>query len=112
MRTLRAVSTAYAVWYNCYTIMRFRFDARKSKALRANPRRGIGFEEAQEVFTHEYYLDRRADLSEQFRAIGWVATRLYTVIFEIREDQEGEYCHLMTLWKSTWEEQKLYEEIS
>jgi hypothetical protein len=28
--------------------MRCRFDARKSKKLRANPRRGIGFEEAQE----------------------------------------------------------------
>lgn len=32
-----------------------------------------------------------------------------TVIFEIREDNFGEYCHLVTLWRATREEQKLYE---
>lgn len=51
--------------------MRFRFDGRKSKRLRANPKRGIGFEEAQVVFAHPYYLDQRSDLPEQYRAIGW-----------------------------------------
>jgi len=41
------------LWYNCYTSMRFHFDPRKSRSLRRNPKRGIGFEEAQEVsFTH------------------------------------------------------------
>jgi uncharacterized protein len=92
--------------------MRVRFDGRKSKRLRANPRRGIGFEEAQEVFFHPYYLDQRSDLPEQYRAIGWVGERLYTVIFEMREDREGEYFHLVTLWKATREEQQLYEENS
>jgi uncharacterized DUF497 family protein len=92
--------------------MRFRFDTRKSKRLRANPRRGIGFEEAQEVFSHPYYLDQRSDLPEQYRAIGWVSSRLYTVIFETREDQEGEYFHLVTLWRATRQEQQLYEENS
>jgi hypothetical protein len=29
--------------------MRFQFDERKSVSLRANPKRGVGFEEAQEV---------------------------------------------------------------
>jgi len=38
--------------------MRFHFDIRKSKRLRTNPKRGIGFEEVQEVFAHPYYLDR------------------------------------------------------
>ena len=90
--------------------MRFRFDSRKSKRLRANPRRGIGFEEAQEVFAHPYYLDQRADLPEQYRAIGWVGGRLYAVIFEVREDETGEYFHLVTLWRATREEQQLYEE--
>jgi uncharacterized DUF497 family protein len=59
-----------------------------------------------------YYLDQRADLPEQYRAIGWVGTRLYTVIFEMREDSFGEYFHLVTLWKATREEQQLYEENS
>ena len=89
--------------------MRFKFDKKKSAALRRNPKRGIGFEEAQEIFHHPYYLDQRTDLSEQFRVIGWVGGRLFSVIVEIREDKGGEYCHLVTLWKATKEEQKLYE---
>jgi uncharacterized DUF497 family protein len=44
--------------------MRFDFDARKSERLRANTKRGIGFEEAQEIFEHPYYLDRRSDMPE------------------------------------------------
>jgi uncharacterized DUF497 family protein len=92
--------------------MRFHFDARKSGRLRANPKRGIGFEEVQEVFEHPYYLDRRSDFPEQFRAIGWVGERLFTVVFETREDKEGEYFHLVTLWRATKEERYLYEEHS
>jgi uncharacterized DUF497 family protein len=92
--------------------MRLDFDKRKSERLRANPKRSIGFEEAQEVFSHPYYLDQRLDWPEQFRAIGWAGEELYAVIFEMREDEDGEYCHLVTLWKATKEEQRLYEEHS
>jgi len=42
--------------------MRFAFDGQKSKRLRSNPKRGIGFEEAQEIFEHPYYLDQRSDI--------------------------------------------------
>jgi uncharacterized DUF497 family protein len=89
--------------------VRFKFDKKKSAALRSNPKRGISFEEAQEIFRHPYYLDQREDWPEQYRAIGWVSGRLFSVIFEIREDKRGEYFHLVTLWKSTKEEQVLYE---
>jgi len=58
------------------------------------------------------YLDQRSDLPDQYRAIGWVGDRLFTVIFEVREDAEGEYYHLVTLWRSTPQEQELYEEHS
>jgi len=54
----------------------------KSARLRANPKRGIGFEEAQEVFSHPYYLDQRSDWPEQYRAIGWVGKQLYSVILK------------------------------
>jgi uncharacterized DUF497 family protein len=90
--------------------VRFKFDKKKSIALKANPKRGIGFEEAQEIFRHPYYLDQRSDRLEHFRAIGWVSGRLYSVILELREDKMGEYYHLVTLWKATTEEQALYEE--
>ena len=92
--------------------MRFSFDPKKSDRLRANHRRGIGFEEAQVLFTRPYWLDQRSDLPEQYRAIGWVGERLYSVVFEVREDEAGEIFHLVTLWKATKEEIRLYEENS
>ena len=84
--------------------MRFEFDKKKSQQLRNNPKRKIGFEEAQEIW------DQRADNPKQYRAIVWVKDKLYSMIFEIREDEEGEYYHLVTLWKSTSQEKILYEE--
>ena len=90
--------------------MRFSFDVQKSKLLRANPRRGIDFEEVQELFSRPYWLDCRSDVPEQYAAIGWVRDRLFTVIFESRQTNEEEVMHLVTLWKSTKEEVRLYEE--
>jgi len=89
--------------------MRFKFDPQKSKLLKSNPKRGIGFEEVQEIWEHPYYEDYRSDDPEQFRAIGWVKGGLYSLIYEIRKDTDGEYFHLVTLWKSTSQEVKLYE---
>jgi uncharacterized DUF497 family protein len=90
--------------------MRFKFDKVKSEQLRKNPKRKLGFEETQEIWEHPYYEDQRSDDPEQYRAIGWVKGKLFSVIFDIREDEEGEYYHLITLWKSTSQEEKLYEE--
>lgn len=92
--------------------MRFRFDPKKSKKLRANPKRGIGFEEAQELFSQPYWMDQRNDCPEQYLAIGWVQGNLVSVIFEFREDEVGEILHLVTLWRSTQEEVRIYEENS
>ena len=92
--------------------MRIKFDPRKSNKLKADPRRGISFEEVREIWLHPHYIDRRSDNPAQFRAIGWVKARLFSVIFEVREDEEGEYYHLVTLWKSTKQEETLYEEFN
>jgi len=92
--------------------MRFSFDLRKSARLRANPKRGIGFEEVREVFSRPYWLDQRSDVPEQFLAVGWAGDRLYSVVFEVRLDEEGEVLHLVTLWRSTSEEVRVYEENS
>lgn len=93
-------------------IVRVKFDISKSEKLRANPKRGIGFEEAKQIFERPYYEDYRYDDPEQFRVIGWVKDKLYSLIYEIREDHEGEYYHFVTLWRSTKEEVKLYEQNS
>ncbi len=55
----------------------------KSDKLRNDPRRKIGFEEVKEIWTHYHYVDCRFDDPEQFRAIGWVNSKLYTVIYEV-----------------------------
>ncbi len=88
--------------------MRFKFDTAKSRRLRA--RRGIGFEEVQELFYSPYFLDQLAGDPQQWVAIGWVKARLYTVVYEERTDDEGGYYHLVTLWKSTKAERDRYEE--
>ena len=92
--------------------MRFSFESSKERAPQGESRRGIGFEEARELFSQPYWLDRRSDVPEQFLAVGWVGERLYSVIFEVRQDEEGEILHLVTLWRSTKEEVRLYEENS
>jgi uncharacterized DUF497 family protein len=88
--------------------LRFKFDTTKSRRLRAT--RGIGFEEVQELFYAPYYLDQLVGEPEQWVAIGWVNARLYTVVYEERTDSAGDYCHLVTLWRSTMAERKKYEE--
>lgn len=90
--------------------MRFKFDRAKSEKLRQ--KQGIGFEEVQEIFFGPYFLDQILEVPEQWVAIGWVKAQLYSVIFEEREDEEGAYCHLVTLWKSTKSERLKYEEHS
>lgn len=92
--------------------MRFKFDIQKSRKLKADPRRQIGFIEIQEIWSHQHYVDCRSDDPEQFRAIGWVKGKLYSVIYEVRANEDGEYYHLVTLWKSTKQEEKLYENNS
>ncbi len=35
---------------------------------------------------------------------------MYSVMYEVRQDHEGEFYHLVTLWKATKEERKSYAE--
>jgi uncharacterized DUF497 family protein len=88
--------------------LRFTFDPAKSRRLRA--KRGIGFEEAQDIFFGHHTVDPVSDEPEQSRAIGWVNGKLYSLIYEVREDQEGDIHHLVTLWRSTKAEERIYEE--
>jgi uncharacterized DUF497 family protein len=81
--------------------MRFKYDREKSEKLKKDPRWKIGFKEVKEIWTHNHYVDCRSDDPEQFRVIGWLKGKLYTVIYEVREDIDGEYYHRVTLWKST-----------
>lgn len=92
--------------------MRIKYDKNKSEKLKKDPRRKIGFDETFEIWSHRHYVDCRSDDPEQYRVIGWVKGILYSVIYEIREDKNGEYYHLVTLWKATKHEEQLYENFS
>lgn len=92
--------------------MRFQFDPAKSEVLRNMPTRGIGFEEAIQVWLRWHVIDLRDDDPEQWRVIGWVGNRLYTIIYEDRRDESGAFIQLVTLWRSTREERNHYEENS
>ena len=90
--------------------MRFEFDKKKSEQLRNDPRRKIGFEEALELFDNVFIEDQYIGYPHQWRATGWVQGELYTVVYEDRKDKDGEYYHLVTLWKATKREKLIYEE--
>jgi uncharacterized DUF497 family protein len=87
--------------------VRFKFDKAKSELVRK--KRGLGFEEVKELFYGPHCVNYRSDDPEQFIAIGWAKSNLYSVIFEVRTDVDGEYYHIVTLWKSTAAERKIYE---
>ena len=90
--------------------MRFHFDERKSSRLRANPKRGVGFEKCRRFPPTQYYLTTaRIVPSSTERSAGW-KNGCTLLFFEVRKDEEGEYYHLVTLWKATRQEQELYEE--
>jgi uncharacterized DUF497 family protein len=88
--------------------MRCEFDREKSRNVKR--KHGVSLEEAEEIFDQVYLVDQKSDEPEQFRAIGWCRGRLCSVIFEIRYDPKGQYCHLVTAWKASKEEQQIYAE--
>ena len=88
--------------------MRFDFDPVKSREVKR--KHGISLEEALEIFDQAYLVDQKNDDPEQLRAIGWCGGRLCSVIFEVRQDFEGEYYHLITAWKATEQEEQSYAE--
>ena len=43
----------------------------------------------------------RSEMPEQYCATGRVKGWLYSLVFEIRNDDDGESCQMVTLWKAT-----------
>ena len=88
--------------------MRFKWDEKKNDTLKKA--RGMGFDEVLELFEKPYHLSQKNDDPEQWRAIGWVKSLLFAVIYEEREDEEGLFYWLVTFWPATKTERKLYDE--
>ena len=89
--------------------MRVTWDPAKSDLLKR--KRGIGFEDAAELFEKPYVVQTKNDDPEQYKAIGFAKSGvLISLIVEVRYDEQGEYEWFVTLWKATKDEAKLYEQ--
>jgi uncharacterized DUF497 family protein len=90
---------------------RFQWDEAKDDLLcKDKARGGIGFREVLNLYRGMYYEELNPSDYDQLISIGWVGERLYTLVFEFRFDELGEYRHLVTFWKSTKKEVNLYVE--
>lgn len=89
--------------------MRVTWDPAKNALLKR--KRGIGFEDAAELFGQPYVVQSKNDDPEQYKAIGFSKGGvLISLIVEIRYDEQGEYEWFVTLWKATKDEVKIYEQ--
>lgn len=73
-------------------------------------KRGYSLEEIAIILAGDYVERMKQDDSEQFIAIGFLKNSLFSVIYEVRYDDEGEYIWLITYWKSTKREREIYEQ--
>jgi uncharacterized DUF497 family protein len=88
--------------------MRIKWDLKKNEKLIEE--RNIDFQDASRIFGQSYHLSQKNDDPEQWRVIGWVDSRLITLIYEERQDEEGIYFWFVTAWVSTPSERKLFNE--
>jgi uncharacterized DUF497 family protein len=84
------------------------WDDNKSAKLKGE--RGFSFEEVAQMFKSGYVTDQKSDDPEQYYAIGFVKGQLITLIYEYREREVGEVAWLVTYWKATTREAKIYEQ--
>ena len=87
--------------------MRVRWDETKRQRVLAE--RNIDFAQLNDLLYLPYIEDRRSELPEQYRIIGFVDGKLTTFIVEYRIDELGEYIWIVTAWRSTKQERKYYE---
>ena len=64
----------------------------------------------EDLLYQPYVEDRSLSYTEQYRVIGFARGRLATFIVEYRQDILGEFIWVVTAWRSTLQEQKVYEQ--
>lgn len=85
-------------------VVRVLFDAAKSRKCKGNPKRKVAFEEVSHHFENGTHIGfyQRNDYPEQWAIICHAPDgKLVTVVHEYREDDEGIYIWIVTLWKTT-----------
>ena len=77
---------------------------RKLKAFK----RGYSFRHVTTVLENEIGGGILCDIPEQFLSIGFLNNKMISIVYEVREDDEGQFTWIITYWKTTKEEIKRY----
>jgi len=88
--------------------MRIRWDEDKRQRIIAE--RKLDFADLADLLYQPYVEDQSLSYAEQYRIIGFARGRLATFIVEYRQDALGEFIWVVTAWRSTPQEQKIYEQ--
>ena len=88
-----------------------RIDWDDNKSVRLKRERGLSLEEVSVVLEGPHTMVPKSADPEQYLGIGFAQGQLVTVVHEFREDTEGEFIWLVTYWKATKQEAKVYEEF-
>ena len=87
--------------------MRVRWNEAKRQRVLAE--RNIDFGQFNDLLYIPYVEDRRSEIPEQYRIIGFADGKLTTFIVEYRIDEVGEYIWIVTAWRATKQERKNYD---
>ncbi len=90
--------------------MRIDWDDSKSEQLKHE--RGLSLAEVAEAIEGPHCMAQKSEDPEQYLGIGFAKGQLVTVIYEFREGTESEFIWLVTYWKATKREAKLYEDFT
>ena len=88
--------------------MRIQWDEDKRQKILAE--RKLDFADLEDLLYQPYVEDQSLSYTEQYRVIGFAGGRLATFIVEYRQDIVGDFVWVVTAWRSTLQEQKIYEQ--
>lgn len=87
--------------------MRFKWDQKKSDSVKRM--RGVSFDQAQIAIKNGFGSGLLNDDPEQYVAVGFSSSGvLISVVHEFRQDENGIFVWIVTLWKTTKQEKKRY----
>jgi len=88
--------------------MRIRWDEHKRQTILKE--RKIDFADLEGLLYQPYVQDQSLSYRDQYRIIGFERGRLVTFVVEYREDLIGDFVWVVTAWKSTPQEKRIYEQ--
>ena len=88
--------------------MRIRWDEHNRQKIFKE--RKIDFGDLKDLLYQPYVEDQSLSYGDQYRIIGFEGGRLVTFVVEYRQDPIGDFIWVVTAWKSTPQEKRIYEQ--